>query len=354
MISRHPVISVIIPVCNTEHYLACCLDSVLGQSFHDLEIICVDDGSSDSSPDILRSYAERDCRIRVITQENRGVSAARNAGLNAAHGKWISFVDSDDELFPDAYATLLAHCEDEDFIRFSAEELHIYQGRQEPVHSSYFEVKSEEIKTLSDEEVRRLSMTVWDKLYRRDAIETCLLRFPEGLRFEDNAFMLNFAALHRRCRLVPQKLYRYFRHESSFTENIRRGEDKIAFDYIGILDPIHKFWEEHDLLPRHQELFEQICHDRLQEAIEICRSWEIPGIVYELASSMHRWNFMPKNRELKSIREGAISLHLGNFMGTDITMIKPLRGFQKLLYIGNRRGKRVLCLFGMKLASWKK
>ncbi len=349
-----PALSVIIPVHNAERYLARCLDSVLGQSFRDLEVLCVDDGSTDASSDILRACAQRDSRLCVITQENRGVSAARNAGLDAARGAWISFVDCDDELLPDAYARLLEDCGDEDFMRFGAEEVRELDGTPVPVRSGYFEVGPACVKQLSDEEVRRLSMTVWDKLYRRDAIEACALRFPEGLRFEDNAFVLNFAALHRRCRFVPQKCYRYFRHEDSFTDTIRRGKDKIAFDYIRILDPVHEFWEKHALLPGHQALFEQLCRDRLQEAVEICRAWEIPGIVYELAASLHRWNVMPKDRMLRAVREGELSLRLGRFTGTDVTMLRPLKGLQKLLFIGNRRGRRVLCLFGVKLADWKK
>ena len=82
-----PVVSVIIPVYNVEKYLPRCLDSVLGQSFRDIEVICIDDGSTDSSSEILRSYAQKDARIRIISQENRGVSAARNAGLDIAQGE---------------------------------------------------------------------------------------------------------------------------------------------------------------------------------------------------------------------------------------------------------------------------
>ena len=93
-----PKISVIIPVYNTEKFLPACLDSVLNQTFKDIEIICVNDGSPDKSADILAKYAEQDKRILVITQENKGLSSARNVGVKMATGDYICFVDSDDRI----------------------------------------------------------------------------------------------------------------------------------------------------------------------------------------------------------------------------------------------------------------
>jgi glycosyltransferase involved in cell wall biosynthesis len=91
-----PVISIIVPVYKVEPYLRRCIDSILAQGFTDFECILIDDGSPDNCPTICDEYMEKDKRIVVIHQENKGVSAARNAGLNRAQGKWIGFVDSDD------------------------------------------------------------------------------------------------------------------------------------------------------------------------------------------------------------------------------------------------------------------
>ena len=91
-----PKVSVIIPVYNVEKYLSECLDSVVNQTLKDIEIICVNDGSPDGSAAILEEYAQKDNRIKVITQENRGLSEARNSGLKIASGEYIAFLDSDD------------------------------------------------------------------------------------------------------------------------------------------------------------------------------------------------------------------------------------------------------------------
>ena len=99
---EQPLVSVIIPVYNVERYLAQCLDSVSHQTYQNLEIICVNDGSRDGSPDILRRYADEDARIQVIDKANGGVSRARNDALDCARGEYIMFVDSDDWVEPDA------------------------------------------------------------------------------------------------------------------------------------------------------------------------------------------------------------------------------------------------------------
>ena len=100
-------LSLIIPVYNTSKYLRKCLDSVINQTYQNLEIICINDGSSDDSLDILNEYAEKDKRMKVIDKKNEGVSATRNMGLNIASGDLIAFVDSDDAIVPDMYEIMI-------------------------------------------------------------------------------------------------------------------------------------------------------------------------------------------------------------------------------------------------------
>ena len=100
------MVSVVIPVYNSEKYLEKCLDSVLASTFSDLEILCVDDGSGDRSMEILRAYVHKDPRIRILAQDHQFAGAARNAGIKAATGRYIHFLDSDDEIMPDAYEKL--------------------------------------------------------------------------------------------------------------------------------------------------------------------------------------------------------------------------------------------------------
>jgi len=107
--NRGPIISVIVPVYNVEIYLKQCVDSIINQTLREIEIILVDDGSTDKSPQICDEYAVSDKRIRVIHQNNGGVSAARNAGLRSAQGEYIAFVDSDDRVVPEYLSILLKY-----------------------------------------------------------------------------------------------------------------------------------------------------------------------------------------------------------------------------------------------------
>ena len=131
-----PLISVIIPVYNSELYLKECLDSVINQTYKKIEIICVDDGSTDHSLDILNFYQKKDSRIKVFTQENSGPSAARNKALDMAKGDYISFVDSDDFLKPDTYSTLIEYATQE-----RSWDLIIFGGNIVGERNTYFEEK---------------------------------------------------------------------------------------------------------------------------------------------------------------------------------------------------------------------
>ncbi len=179
-----PLISVIIPVYNTETYLEKCVRSVLAQDYESFELILVDDGSTDSSSQIMDDLAEQDSRILVIHKENGGQSSARNVGLDRAKGAYISFVDSDDHVTPDYLSYLLSLFPEDDGCRISACNHLIVRGE----HST--ENTGEGDRVLGREEAFEevlfhgcIDVSPWGKLYRREIFET--IRFPEGRIFED-------------------------------------------------------------------------------------------------------------------------------------------------------------------------
>lgn len=110
----NPVVSVIIPVYNQEKYLRKCLDSVCNQSLQNIEVICVNDGSTDNSKEILENYAKQDSRIHILSQKNQGAGAARNLGMQVARGKYLSFLDSDDIFEPLMLETMVRAIEKDD------------------------------------------------------------------------------------------------------------------------------------------------------------------------------------------------------------------------------------------------
>lgn len=226
------MISVIIPVYNTAPYLETCVRSVLNQTCTDLEIICVDDGSSDSSPAILRALAEEDNRIRVITQKNAGVSAARNAGLEAARGDYIAFLDSDDEIEPDLYDILLnlmeeyqvsiAHC---GYKRINQD------GTTKDVGGTgVLLLQTGEEATESLLRGQYFVGSLCNKLFCRELVKG--LRLDQSLKInEDVLFVMQAFAQAKKTAFLDVPKYYYFDRENSScdrTPSLKKTRDCVA------------------------------------------------------------------------------------------------------------------------------
>ena len=203
-----PLISVIIPVFNTREHLPECLDSVLSQSFSELEIICVDDGSTDDSGDILHQYAEQDNRIKVLNQENRGASSAKNRGFALASGEFFTIVDSDDILLPGALLKLYSAINSE-----GADIIHGgYITRNERTGRRYLHLANRRVLTGPDALGALLKRSVhhdpWGKLFRRSLFIKNHLSWPESTRHATD-FLIVHQAFHfaRRVAVIPDLVY---------------------------------------------------------------------------------------------------------------------------------------------------
>lgn len=203
----HPLISVIVPVYKVEPYLRQCLDSLLSQTYENLEIILVDDGSPDNCGVICDEYATKERRIRVIHQENGGVSAARNAGLEAASGAYLGFVDSDDWIEPDMYEhLLLGLLQAQVDISICGHWQENGSGRALRGWERQEALNTEEAVALllKDEQMRSY---LWDKLYRRELFQG--VRFPVGSTFEDVAVQHRLFTRAKKVFCLPETLYHY-------------------------------------------------------------------------------------------------------------------------------------------------
>lgn len=223
-----PLISIIIPVYRVERYLRTCMDSVLNQTYANLEIICVNDDSPDGSGEILKEYAERDPRVSVIDRANGGLAAARNTGLEAAHGAYVGFVDSDDWIEPCMYASLVEAMEAADADLAVCGVCLEYEvaadARERTCDRRYFARYVTGFHPLDASVVRSLDVCAWDKLYRRDLIEKYGIRFPDGYRYEDNVFFWAYAIRCRSVAILEGKWYHYRRRPNSIISEVRVGE----------------------------------------------------------------------------------------------------------------------------------
>lgn len=209
----HVKVSIIIPVYNVESYLDECVKSVLKQTFEDFEIILVNDGSTDFSGEMCKTYQEIDKRIRVLHKENGGLSSARNVGIDNAKGEYLVFIDSDDAVHPDYLNTLISLAEkysaDLVVCGFIKSERCVWQICDEKVE---IRTGTEILCRINDNDV---VMTVtWNKLYHRKFFDDFSIRFPEGKIHEDMFFTPQIF-LHAQKMVISNKKLYFYRQRSN-------------------------------------------------------------------------------------------------------------------------------------------
>lgn len=234
------MVTVIIPVYNVEKYLARCLDSVIGQTVRDIEIICVNDGSTDGSAEILADYAKRDSRIKIITQENGGLSAARNSGLDVFKGDWVTFVDSDDWIPPYAVETFLRAANESGCAVVVSER---YAVDAAPAQRGEFRWKLRKPALAKLVGHRKMQSSAWNKFYRADVIRD--RRFIRGIYFEDWPFVTELFGDLESFALVREPLYVYCTNGDAASIVRSPFSQRKADGYIAGIRHVMKYFDGH-------------------------------------------------------------------------------------------------------------
>ena len=241
---RDTKISVIVPVYNVEPYLAKCVDSILEQSYTNLEVILVNDGSKDSSGSICDDFARKDHRVRVIHKENGGLSSARNVGIEAATGEYISFIDSDDWIEPAAYEHLLELMEKYQ-VKLVCGGNYDVDGRTGKKTLGVCP-KREEVVT-AEEFVGRMFLwdgcdsSVCDKIFHRSLLET--FRFPEGQVCEDVAITYKIVLGAERAVFSEVPFYNYYHRVGSISRTVEITDN--SFHFSRHTQEIYSYIREH-------------------------------------------------------------------------------------------------------------
>ena len=208
-----PLISVIVPVDRVEKYLERCVKSILSQTYKNLEVILVDDGSPDQCPAICDACAEKDARVKVIHQENKGLSGARNAGIDAASGEYLAFVDSDDYVSPHFIEELYQLLQDTGCAigqcRFSYVK---GDGLVEEGDSAFCIYRGESLmeQLYGPEEKATCFVVAWNKLYRAELFKETGIRYPEGRIHEDEATTYRLFHEAKKLAFLDRALYGYY------------------------------------------------------------------------------------------------------------------------------------------------
>ncbi len=270
-------ISVIIPIYNTHEYLPRCLDSVLTNTYRNIEVICVNDGSTDESLRILKQYAELDDRIVIIDKANEGVSVARNVGLDAAKGEFIAFIDSDDWVHTQYFELLISVQK---------------QTNADVVAVDY--LKTSTVQEINDIQIDLCSYSsmnfsqvmrngyfkrmIWGRIYHKNVIKNH--RFPVGIKWgEDTIFNVNALSTFSNLNaiMIDAKLYFYFQRESSAVHTLKTKEKVPVCEFY-----LTKGTQENDKFRQAvfiSEFVKQICAHRYssqvckeREALQLCEN----------------------------------------------------------------------------------
>lgn len=249
---KDDLISVIVPVYNVEKYLHKCINSIINQTYKNLEIILIDDGSTDNSGKICDEYALKDNRIKVIHKENGGLSSARNAGLDICSGDYIGFVDSDDYIAEDMYEYLYVNFKKNNADVAMCNFYNVFENRIEKSFSiNDFDLSEQEtMLSINLKYAYNAFIAVWNKLYKKTIIKS--IRFPLNKCSEDSAILIDWILKTKKMSYTSNASYYYVRRVNSLSN---RKIDEHLFDEVENFNKILK-----------------ICHKKFGNCIDIAQA----------------------------------------------------------------------------------
>lgn len=249
-------VTVIVPVYNVEKYLPTCLNSLVKQTYKNIEIICVNDGSTDESGEILRSYAKKDNRIMVIEKENGGLSSARNVALKKCNTEYVMFCDSDDSFDLKMCEVMVGTLERDksDIVVCGTNVIYSAHNEMRESDERYYGLKHANKRKVTDDVILDTNVSVSNKIFKMDIIRNNELIFPEGLNNEDFYFYNVYMSYALEVSFVKKKLYNYERREGSImSDNFEGG--KLSLDHLKIAEEIFKTYKKSGYLTKHTDLF---------------------------------------------------------------------------------------------------
>ena len=252
-----PKLSIIIPVYNVEKYLPKCLESILKQPFKDLEVICVNDGSTDGSLDVLQKIKKNDDRVVIIDKKNEGSGIARNIGLSTAQGEYVYFIDSDDWLEDDVLARIIAKADElqTDILVFGG--LSYYNGKgQNGAYSKNKLPKKYFGKVVSAKDIKKdifkFPSTAWTKLYRRSFLIKNEIKFQNIRAGQDQLPFFHSMITTDRIAILPENIYCYQKNREGSVTSVKK---KKSFSPIYVFYGIEEMLEKTGMMEEYRNIF---------------------------------------------------------------------------------------------------
>jgi glycosyltransferase involved in cell wall biosynthesis len=305
------MISVIIPIYNVEKYLRQCLDSVVNQTYKNIEIILVDDGSTDGSYSIAKEYADKDARIKLFKQENSGQGAARNFGIKEAKGEYITFVDSDDYIDVNMLSTMISYMADNDIV--CCKEYIV--GKHSGEHDDFFSNNLNKSIIINENNITNIPSVVWGKLYKLNILKDNKIFFPEGLFYEDDYFFWCYSIYNPKAYFTDHRLYYYRRRDNGSIIAITQSKkSKKIFDIIQIASLIYALLNNQKIFDKWKEAYLQYLQTSLIWRVQyLKKEW-----LYEYYENVYKLLYCINISDLKSYKFLYYIKYLKTFQNKDI------------------------------------
>lgn len=237
-------VSVIVPVYNVEKYLSKCLDSIINQTLTDIEIIIINDGSTDKTQTIINKYLKKEKRIKFYKIVNAGLGNARNQGIKHAIGKYISFIDGDDYVDLNMLEKLYNRAVTDNSDIVECDFYWVYDNKKKLDNANYY--------SDNNNFMTNFRVMVCNKLFNRDLIIKNNISFPVGLKYEDVAFTYNILPYAKKISYVPLGMYYYVQHENSLINH----QTYRVKDIFSVIDNIINFYKQNKLFKKYYEELE--------------------------------------------------------------------------------------------------
>ena len=341
-----PNLSIVVSVYNAEKYLCECLESLVNQTYKDIEIICVNDGSTDNSSQILQHYASKDKRIKIVSKKNGGLSSARNAGIDSSNGRYITFVDSDDYLELNAYEEAMAHVEDSDLICFGIKVFGELSSEQKIADDNYYSIKYQGNILLNDKVIIDTDVSSCNKIFKREIIDKYEIRYPLGLYYEDAEFYCKYTKVIKKAFFINKYFYNYRRSGNSIMATTFLGTDK-AVDHLYITKNIFDFYKKYNLLKQNNAFFEKIFKNYFCFAYMYSKKSSRMKV---LSTASKYVEIFSEDLKLKSIFvKNLKKKKYDDIYDKDLTFVQKIFSIYKVYRPVSDISEKILVLFGIKV-----
>ena len=249
-------VSVIVPIYNGEKTIGNCLDNLLKQTLKEMEIVCVNDGSSDATDDILKEYAKKNSNIKIVRQKNGGLSAARNTGIKNATAPYVMFCDDDDIFATSMCSEMVKAIEEEgvDIVACGTKVEYEVHSEITTADRRYYRIKFDGKQYINENIISKTDVSVCDKLFRRDLLMKYNIRFPDGLNNEDYYFYNAYMCKAKTIFFIKKKYYKYIRREGSIMSG-NFEKNSFSPDHLLVVEKLFSFYKKNNFLKGHIDFF---------------------------------------------------------------------------------------------------